>query len=165
MELVDLFRVGLRWIHALASATWVGGGLFYLLVLGPALQVMGDSEVRRRLSRVVGREFSMVIKAAIPVFLVSGALLTLDRLTRSQLPPSYVAVLALKIALALWMFWLAQRMGGREIEAGGHGGRAGIMVSFPFRVSAQALVVVLGVIVYLLAIVLKVLYENALRGI
>ncbi|MBM2827212.1 MAG: hypothetical protein HW403_1276 [Dehalococcoidia bacterium] len=164
MELLDLFRVGLRWAHALAAVTWVGGGLFYLFVLSPAFNKVNDSDTRRQFGSVIALEFRGVVRTAIPVFLVSGALLTLDRLTRSQLPPSYVVVLGLKVAMALWMFWLAQRLGGRESRYPSRNQGVGGVAMLPVRVSAPTLIVALGVMVYLLAIILKVLYENALRA-
>ena len=33
----DLFLVVVRWIHVVAAAAWVGGSIFYLFVLRPAL--------------------------------------------------------------------------------------------------------------------------------
>ncbi len=161
IEGIDIFRIGLRWLHALAGVAWVGGSIFYLLVLNPAMVKVTSSGIPPGLMPAIGAEFGGVIKAAIPVFIFSGVLLTFDRFSQGAITTQYVIVLALKIVLALWMFWLAVRLGERRTMPAGMAAvrkrRFGMTVSYPI------LILVLGLAVYLLAIVLKVMYETALR--
>jgi len=162
IEGIDIFRIGLRWLHALAGVAWVGGSIFYLLALNPAVERVTSARVPAELMSAIGAEFRGLIKVAIPVFIFSGVILTFDRFSQGAITTQYVMVLSLKIALALWMFWLAVRMGERRMGPA-RAGRASESGLFGLRVSYPILVLVLGLAVYLLAIVLKIMYETALR--
>ena len=177
MELLDVLRVGLRFGHALAAVAWIGGSLFYVLALDPALSRVGRTPDRAALLSAVGQEFRQAIRLAIVVFLVTGVILTFDRLSQPRISTLYVGVLGVKIALALWMFWLARRLerlqvteekgraeGAAHFSAGRSTERPVGPTALGRGVRPQPLVLTLGVAVYLLAIVLKVLFEAALLG-
>lgn len=161
MELLDVLRVGLRFGHALAAVAWVGGSLFYMLALDPALSRVGRTPDRAALLSAVGQEFRQAIRLAIVVFLVTGAILTFDRLSQPRIPTLYVGVLGVKIALALWMFWLARRLDPPETRHAAHGGPGSMASRRPWS-RPQQVVLALGLSVYLLAMMLKVLFEAAL---
>ena len=38
MGVLDWILLVIRWAHAVAAVAWVGGGIFYLMVLRPALR-------------------------------------------------------------------------------------------------------------------------------
>lgn len=155
MEVLDLFRIGLRWLHALAAVMWIGGSLFFWLVLRPALEGLPDPGVRGPLAARIAKEFQGLVQLAIGVLVLTGALIGLDRLSQSEVVSSlYVGVLALKVALAVGMFWLALRIARRRSGSG----------PAPGRVSPQTVILTLGLVVYLLAEVLKILFEGGLRA-
>src|SRR3972149_4708379 len=110
MELIDLLHIGVRWGHALAAIVWVGGSLFYLLTLNPALALLGDFPEQRALLDHIGQQFQEVVRLAIRIFVLTGVVLTVDRLTQPTITVAYVLVLGIKVALALWMFWLAEQL-------------------------------------------------------
>lgn len=105
---VELARVVLRWLHLMATAAWVGGSLVYLVVIRPTLRT-SDAPVETR--SAVAREFGHVVRLAIPALLISGMLLTLDRLADGRGNALYAGLLALKISTALVMFVLAWEFG------------------------------------------------------
>ena len=146
----------------MAGVAWVGGSIFYLLVLNPAIESLTTVKAPQELMAAIGAEFRSLVKITIPIFIFSGVILTLDRFSQGGITTEYVIVLALKIVLAVWMFWITTRLGERRPapDAGGSESLGGL---FRARVSYPILVLILGVIVYLLAIVLKVMYETALR--
>jgi len=78
MELIDLLHIGVRWGHALAAIVWVGGSLFYLLTLNPALALLGDFPEQRALLDHIGRQFQEVVRLAIRIFVLTGVVLTVD---------------------------------------------------------------------------------------
>ena len=164
MELVDLLRVGVRWGHALAAVVWVGGSLFYLLALNPALALLGDFPERRALLDHIGRQFQEVVRLAIRIFVLTGVVLTVDRLTQPTITVAYVLVLGVKIALSLWMFWLAQQLRRRPGPSGVRGVTAQMRLGRDWLQSPN-LLLMLGLVVYLLAEVLKVLFEQSLVGV
>ncbi len=126
-----------RLAHALAAATWVGGAVIFATAptLGKALA--GDD----------ARRIRDVLRAGVAVFVLTGAIMTVERLGSAPVPPTYFAVLAVKIGLAAWMFAVA-RGAGRSQTRGAD-------------LSRQLLA--LGVLIYALAMVLRSIYEHAIR--
>jgi hypothetical protein len=82
--------------------------------------------------------------AGVAVFILTGTILAFQRLSSAPLPVAYPVVLAVKVGLGVWMFTLVRRP------------RAGSSIS-PWLPAA------VGVAIYALAIVLRMLYESALR--
>ena len=105
----------MRWLHALAAAAWVGGSLFYLIVLIPTLKRVPD--VPCALSAAIGVEFRTVVVTSIIVLVATGAILAFDRLT--EVEPPYAATLGIKVVLSLWMFALVRdrRRHARVLDA------------------------------------------------
>lgn len=153
MDVVDAIRVAVRLGHALAAALWVGGGLFYLVALNPAIADMQTFRERPVLLSRVSRHFRDTVRLAVASFIFTGAVLTFDRLAQAVLSTGYVVVLGIKIALSLAMFWMAGRLSS-EASVGWRLGR--------LAVDGPTLVLTLGITVYLLAIVLKVMFEREL---
>ena len=77
MEIQQIFLVTMRWLHILATAAWIGGCIFFFAVLRPALR--GSSE-ESLLNRLAGNEFRQLVDVAIWVLLVTGTILSIDRL-------------------------------------------------------------------------------------
>ena len=100
----DIFILVVRWIHTIAGVAWVGGSLFYLFVLRPASR-KGDGGVGT--SSAIANEFRGVVDTAVMVLIITGVVLAFDRLTSKYTDVTYVSVLGVKVALSLWMFWLA----------------------------------------------------------
>ena len=158
----DAFMLVMRWLHLVSAAAWIGGSLFYLLVLRPALRRSPDP-----LRLAATREFRALVDTSIFVLLVTGVILTLDRLTPGVVGMPYVIVLAAKIVLSLWMFHLA-RGRRRYTPLAGPAGEPAAKASWPRRAlrfaSRYNAIVILGIVVFLLADLLKALYEMALQS-
>jgi putative copper export protein len=150
------FEVVILWAHAMAAVAWVGGCLFYAAVLNPAMEEVGPTPERVSLFSVATREFRELVKVAILVFVATGAILAVDRLSVPRVTTVYAAILAIKIALSIGMFWLASRLGPKPgIASSGSKNR-------PWWLRPQYLILELGTIVYLLSEVLRLLYEQSL---
>ncbi len=166
MSFTDVLLLIIRWLHALAAAAWVGGGIFYLLVLRPSLASSdnraGDGDYRTARRRV-GEQFRHLVNTAMAVLLVTGIILTVSRLTSEYVGIPYVAVLALKVVLALYMFYLVRFLRSRTYpgEAEAESGR---LHRFTALFTNATTVLVLGVIVLLLADILSALVEMGIRG-
>ncbi|MCZ6614868.1 MAG: hypothetical protein O6920_03655 [Chloroflexi bacterium] len=154
----ELFILGARWLHTLAAVAWVGGGLFYLLALRPALQGSSFSE---NINKRVAQEFRNVVDTAIWVLLVTGAILFLNRVTSDHATVPYGIVLGLKIALAVWMFYLVgfrQRRSAASWEESAGSGRP-LLRRAKAVFSGTNLILILGVVVLLLSSILGELFE------
>ena len=143
MDATDLLLVAMRWLHATAAIAWVGSIWFELFVATPAWQGDPPSAILSRFDAAM-RE---TVQTALVVFLVSGAILTFERLSRGAAGTPYVALLGLKIVLSVAMFQVGFRFRGAR------GGR---------RIRGLQVMAVLGLAIVLLATVLKWLYERAL---
>lgn len=134
--------VALRWLHAIAAAMWLGGGLLVL--------ALRAQPVTSHLSLTAGR----TLRVGVAVFILTGALLTTSRLTEPNVPGTYVAVLGVKIALAFVMFWLAMPRKRREP---GHP-----RTWWPAWANDRTVwIVAIGLAVYLLSLILDEIIERA----
>lgn len=145
MDTGALLRVLLLWTHALAAVAWVGGSIFYALVVRPVLEDVQQSAKQRMALRFRG-----LVDVCAFALVITGAVITFDRLSRPGLGVAYVVVLGLKIALAVWMFALARDLALRRRAS-----------SRPRGIAAGNLVLTLGVLIFLLAEVLRLLYEGS----
>lgn len=163
----DIFLLVMRWLHVLAAGAWVGGSLFYLLALRPALR-KGGRELHR-VNDLVGMEFRAVVDTCVVLLVLTGVVLAFDRLTSRATGASYVVTLAVKVALALWMFALA--WGRRRARQGAFGAlvprpEGGATPAPKVRLArvltGANLIAILGVAVFLLSELLRALFENSL---
>ena len=163
MSVGDIFLLVVRWVHLVSAAVWVGGSLFYLLVLRPAARRAPESS--RGVSALAASEFHALVDTCIFVLLATGIILTFDRLTSDVTEVPYVATLGLKIALSVWMFVLARGRRRRTalLASYADGPQDSTRLQRVARlVSGYNAIVILGIVVFLLADLLKVLYEIAL---
>ena len=146
----------IRTAHIISAAAWVGGSLFYALVLGPLLSRLEEA---RKISPAVSRSFGSVVTSSAWTLLATGGYMTFDRLQNTRLGVPYAVILALKIALAVWMFLLAGALGrsrGRRqtrIEESGAFSRWRGLVPVP------QLILWLGLVVFALSAALTTIYE------
>jgi len=143
VDATEILLVAMRWLHASAAIVWIGAIWFELFVVIP---VWGDSVTPDMQARI-DAAMREIVQTAIVVFLVSGAILTFERLSRGAASTPYAVMLGLKIVLSLAMFQVGYRFKGAR------GAR---------RVRGLRIVAALGFVIVLLATVLKSLYERAL---
>jgi putative copper export protein len=158
MDVLDWILVLIRWGHALGAVAWVGGGIFYILVLRPAFS---RSPASADTNRAIGSEFRGLVNTAIGVLVITGIILSASRLTVDTVTIPYVAVLTLKVALAVYMFYIVRFLRQRaypEDQPGGSGWWHKIRSSL----TSTAAVLVIGVAVFGLSDVLGALFENSL---
>lgn len=163
MTIGDALIVALRWAHVLATIAWLGGGAYATLILAPRLrEAAGDAgrPLAERLRAETARDFARWVDTAIVVFIVSGVLLTFDRLARRGATVEYGIVLGLKVGLAFWMFGIARGVGRRRR----HPTPRGRWAAARAFLGSPRLLLWLGALVVLLATILKAISEAALRA-
>lgn len=142
MDATGLLLIVMRWLHAAASTVWVGAILVELLAI--AGRDRAGAEDRPILSDSVLRD---IVQTALLVFLISGAILTFDRLSHGAAKSSYVAVLALKLIVSVAMFQVSFRFRSARHRR---------------RVLGLRIIAGLGLLILFLASLLKSIYERAL---
>ena len=102
----DILTVIIRWVHVTSSVLWIGGSIFYLIVVRPALKDAEKSGTSpgRLIASLVSLHFREWVHLSMVALLVSGAILTFDRLTEPTVSVLYIGVLAAKIGIAFWLF-------------------------------------------------------------
>ena len=108
MDALGWILVAIRWGHAVSAVAWVGGGIFYLMVLRPAIRQ--SQGLPKDTGTAIGVEFRGLVSTAIAVLLITGVILSASRLTEDVITSPYVVVLVVKIALALYMFYVVRFM-------------------------------------------------------
>lgn len=154
MDALDVILLVIRWAHALAAVVWIGGSLFMLLAGRPALR---KADPQGPVGRALAVEFRPIVATAIAVLIVSGVILTVDRLTSEAAGIAYTAVLVAKIVLAVYAFgiaWLLPRSRGRVRQTGRIRG----------ALLGPVALTIIGVLVIGLADVLTWLFERGLVG-
>ena len=153
--MTDAFLLIVRWLHVIAAVAWVGGGVFYWLVVRPAIRA---GAVPTRVSKFASMEFGQIVLMATWTLVLTGAILLFTRLSEPTATLPYGVVLGVKIALSAWMFFLTLNRAGRAPEVSGQG-RIRSAVNALGHVN---MTVVLGIIVFLLSDILRLLVEHEL---
>jgi putative copper export protein len=153
----DYFLLIVGWVHAIAAVAWVGGAIFYWVVLRPAVRsgTMPDSIVK-----FAGSEFSQLVALAMWTLVITGAILMFNRLSGPNATLPYGATLGLKIVLSAWMFFLVAGRRSRSKD-GPAKGRLRAAVNALGHIN---MTIVLGGIVFLLSDILRMLVERHLAS-
>ena len=166
MSASDIFFLIVRWLHLLAAASWIGGSIFYLLILRPAL--LKSSQSIGELTAFTVTEFRALVNACIIVLIITGVILGADRLTVNVVSLPYVVTLGTKTLLSIWMFfmvWDLQRQAANQNRLRGlkQYGKTRLQVIIG-SLSGYNTIVIVGIAVFLLSDLLKILFEIALAS-
>ena len=167
MTLSDGFFLLIRWFHALAAVIWVGGSLFYVLVLRPQQRSAGDQGML--LGPEALNQFRGLVDTCIAVLIVTGVILLFNRITFPSTPPAYLITVSIKISLALWMFAIArrrwQRRRSNQVQpTSSPVPRRGRLTRVMGLMSGVNLIVILGIVVFFLSDLLAFIYQQGLTG-
>lgn len=172
MDGFDLIRALVLWVHAIAGVAWVGGSIFYLVVLRPALFQAQVSA--RALEIAVNRGFKEVVDISIISLLLTGIFITFDRLSSTPATSLYFAVLGTKLTAVVAMFLMARQLGTRtgrllrskpaEASLSEPSLREAPPKTSLLRrwLSPSRMILVLGLVTFFLSMVLSRVYEHNL---
>ena len=158
-DLFDILALIVRSLHAVSSVLWIGGSIFYLIVLRPALRDAEKSGAPpgRIVSRLVALHFREWVHVSMIALLVSGAILTFDRLTEPTVSALYIGALAAKISIAFWLFGIGTATYRKKLieqrhEAGDMGeGKRSIASRWLQPLVSPSMIVYGGLVVILLS--------------
>jgi hypothetical protein len=136
-ELVEPLLVLLRWLHALAAIVFLGWSAVLLVDGAPK----GDTTLARQ-------RFKELTELSLIVFLATGVILSVDRLSRGA-GGVYAGILAAKVLCGVVMYQYAFRWRRVGLPVGALDGR---------------ILVVFGAVTVLLAAVLKGVYDSGVSG-
>lgn len=102
----DWMLVALRVAHSVAAVVWLGGGVYFVLALRPALQEADSAG--RAVVAAAQRAFGKWARIATIVLLGTGVVLTFERLSEGAGGLTYVVFLAAKVIAGVWAFVLVR---------------------------------------------------------
>lgn len=167
MTIKDVFILVVTWLHAISAVVWVGGSIFYLLILRP---YSSDYENRDGTpSLYIASAFQNVVNTCIITLIATGVVLATDRLTDDGIGPPYVITLGIKAVLSIWMFIQvqSQRRQSRVLETmqtKDPKKRLNIFTQTIQNLSGYNALVIIGIIVLFLSDILDLLFEKSLAG-
>lgn len=113
LEVNDYLILLVLWSHIMAVTVWIGGNLFFLLVLRPVMRLGGASS---NFAARIGQSFKELVEISLWVLIITGVILIFDRLTVLG-SITYGLVLAIKLILFSFMAIIAYALGKRTNNA------------------------------------------------
>ncbi len=161
ISLADWLILVARWTHIVGAIAWVGGSIFFVLVLRPASAV--DPAAMQRAMKPIGSVYREVVDISVVALIVSGIVLMFDRLTGDDATVAWVTVFAVKLTIAMWMFYLVWRLRQAGYRAPSERPQSGVIRRLSWLLGYNALVF-FGVIVFFLATLLRELFEKSVSS-
>lgn len=155
----DWVMLFVRWAHAIGAVAWIGGSAFFAFVLRPVERA--NPELVRPIMRPLGSVYRELVDISVIAIIVTGIILMFDRLTGNDASTSWFIVLAVKLALALWLFYLVWRF--RQSNFDPTAQPSGISARLSWLIGYNAMVFI-GVVIFLLAAVLRMLFESSISS-
>ena len=157
ITLGDWISLIVRWVHAISSVAWIGGSAFFAFVIRPVEKTHPDAI--RPILQPLSSVYRELVDISVIAIIITGLILMFDRLTGNDASPAWFIVLGLKLALAVWMFYLVWRFRQSDFnpttQPTGLGGKLSWLIGYNAMVF-------LGVIIFLFASVLRTLFENSI---
>lgn len=142
-----------RYAHIVGAVAWLGGSIFHAAALRP-LVLAAPAQMQPAMS-LIGPAYREIVDISIVALIVSGLLMMFYRIQGDGATVAWAAVLAVKIAIALVMFyivWRNRRSGGYDT------GKS----NFASRMLGYDALLAMGMIVFMLASVMSKLVETTL---
>ena len=155
----DWIMLIVRWAHAIGAVAWIGGSAFFAFVLRPVERANPD--LVRPVLRLLGSVYRELVDISVIAIIVTGIILMFDRLTGNDATAAWFIVLGVNLALAVWMFYLVWHFRQSDFDPIAQPSGIGARLSWLIGYNAM---VFFGVIVFLLASILRVLFENSISS-
>ena len=78
---MNYYYAALDWIHLIGTVTWIGGMIFYVLILMPSMKAIEPSQAGKLVGALTKR-YAIFVWGAIILLIVTGILISLNRNVR-----------------------------------------------------------------------------------
>ncbi len=154
ISVTEWLMLMVRYAHGVAAIAWIGGSLFHAAALRP-LVVAAPSQMRPAMS-LIGPAYREIVDISIVTLIVSGLLLMFYRIQGDDATIAWASVLAVKIALAVGMFYIVWR------NRRGEKGESVVNGNIASRLLGYDALLALGMTAFLLATVMRKLIETVI---
>ena len=164
MNSSELFHLIVRWSHLLSGAAWLGGIIFWFMVLNPTTRAF--SSFQQYIGHI-SDDFKRLVDTCIFVLLSTGAIMTFNRITPGDMGPNYLLVLGAKIVIVAIMILIVRakrptliknRKPKKEIT---QASRLNKIINI---LTGYNLLIILGAAIFLLSDVLHMIYTSTLQN-
>ena len=94
MNSSELFHLVVRWSHLLSAAAWLGGIIFWFIILNPATRAFSGFD---QYIGHISDDFKRLVDTCIFVLLSTGAIMTFNRITPGDIGANYLLILGAKM--------------------------------------------------------------------
>ena len=99
----DFLLLGIRWIHLVSACLWIGGSVFYLVILSKALKP-GTYDLPQNQTvfvKVINARFKRMVDLCLWFLVISGSIILIDRATGNSLSLIYLTAISVKLLLVV----------------------------------------------------------------
>ena len=158
MTPVEITLFLIKWTHGIAAVTWVGGSIFYFMVLTP---LISKGEINGIQSRNIAKGFGFLVRICIGILVLSGSLIMHEDLTSPHANSQYIATLLIKISFSMAMFFFVWRQGRRRIsrpQPDKSASQGFVTGALPSISRIPLIILSLGIITFLLSDLLAIIF-------
>ena len=164
MNSSELFHLIVRWSHLLSGAAWLGGIIFWFMVLNPTTRAFPSFD---QYIGHISDDFKRLVDTCIFVLLSTGAIMTFNRITPGDMGANYLLVLGVKIVVVAIMILIVRakrpmliknRKPKKEII------QASKLNKIINMLTGYNLLIILGAAIFLLSDVLHMIYTSTLQN-
>ncbi len=144
IDFIDLITIFIKWLHSIAAMSWVGGSVFFALIIRPV-----QSSMNRKYS-VVFKNISIIYRDLVDIsvigIILSGIFLMFTKLSEN-ITNEWMLVFIIKLFISVIMFYLVWRF--RQKDFSYTSNSKGLYGRLSFLLGYNA-IIFFGVIIFLL---------------
>ncbi|MBR91212.1 MAG: hypothetical protein CL903_00180 [Dehalococcoidia bacterium] len=144
IDFIDLITIFIKWLHSIAAMSWVGGSIFFALIIRPV-----QSSMNRKYS-VVFKNISIIYRDLVDIsvigIILSGIFLMFTKLSEN-ITNEWMIVFIIKLFISVIMFYLVWRF--RQKDFSYTSNSKGLYGRLSFLLGYNA-IIFFGVIIFLL---------------
>ena len=162
MNIVNIFNIAVAWAHLISATAWVGGSIFWLIVLTPSIQKI-PSNHKTEILRSISHEFKSVVDTSMFILLFTGAILTFNKITPGHIGTLYVLILGIKILLVSYLFYLLRSRRNNFKISQSFGTKNTSRNKLIIFTKKYNMIVLIGLIVYLISSILSSISDASIH--
>ena len=162
MNIVNIFNIAVAWAHLISATAWVGGSIFWLIVLTPSIQKT-PSNHKTEILRSISNEFKSVVDTSMFILLFTGAILTFNKITPGHIGTLYVLILGIKILLVSYLFYLLRSRRNNFKMSQSIGTKNTSRRKLIILTKKSNMIVLIGLIVYLISSILSSIFDASIH--
>ena len=144
IDFIDLITIFIKWLHSIAAMSWVGGSVFFALIIRPV-----QSSMNRKYS-VVFKNISIIYRDLVDIsvigIILSGIFLMFTKLSEN-ITNEWMLVFIIKLFISVIMFYLVWRF--RQKDFSYTSNSKGLYGRLSFLLGYNA-IIFFGVLIFLL---------------